>query len=255
MFNKKGHNMKYSKSIIGIAILFLVVSCAVGPLISSGEIFKNLTQITDGDGTNYDPVISPDGIMILFVSERDGNSNIYLKTDINSKSVIKRTEHLASELSPSFSNDGEKFCFASNTNGNYDIFYMNTKTGFAKTQITSSQNDELFPCWSPVEDVILYSQFAMGEWYIWSKNLLNGQNTQICKGVLAKYSNDGKSFYYRKHDKNKYYQLWKINIDGNSDTQLTSGEDWGVGSYAIAPIGDKVIFSTTNLNLSIMNQI
>ena len=123
---------------------------------------------------------------------------------------------------------------------------MNTESGYAKTQVTSSQNDELYPCWSPIEDLILYSQYSSvdNEWYIWSKNLANGQNTQICKGLLAKFSIDGKSFFYKKSDKNGYYQLWRIDLDGNNDTQLTTGEDWGIGTYTLSPDGKKALFST-----------
>jgi len=212
-----------------IFLLFIITSCqSIGPLVSEGEIFKNLTQVTIGEGSNYSPVISPDGSMLLFVSERDGNANIYLRTNIFSVGDIKKTEHKASELYPCFSRDGKKFCFASNINGNFDIFYMNTESGYAKTQVTSNLDDEIYPNWSPIEDLILYSQFSTVDksWYIWSKNLTNGQNTQICKGVMAVFANDGKSFYYKKADKNKFYQLWKIDLDGNKDTQLTFGEEW-----------------------------
>lgn len=229
-----------------IAMLFLISGCSVGPLISEGEIFKNLVQVTEGEGDNYDPVISPDGKMILFVSERDGNPNIYLRTNILAKGDIKRTEHKASEIHPSFSSDGKKFCFASDINGNYDIFIMDTEVGYAKTQATTNSDDEIFPNWSPTEDLILYSQYSKQDrnWYIWSKNLVNGQITQICKGLLAKFTSDGKSFYYKKADKNNYYQLWKIGLDGNTDTQLTFGDEWGVGTYALQPNGKKIIFAT-----------
>ncbi len=38
--------------------------------------------------------------------------------------------------------------------------------------------------------------------------------------------------------------MWKIDLDGNNDMQLTSGEDWGIQTFAIQPDGDHVIFST-----------
>ncbi|HMU44056.1 MAG TPA: DPP IV N-terminal domain-containing protein [Ignavibacteriaceae bacterium] len=236
------------KKFYPVIFLFSItlISCTVGPIVSEGEIFKNLTAITEGEGDNYDPAISSDGTKILFVSERDGDPNIYLRNNVTSKSDIKKTEHKASELYPCFSSDGKRFCFASNINGNFDIYYMNTDIGYAKTQVTSNLDDEIFPNWSPNDDLILYSQYSSidNNWYLWTKNMINGQNTQICKGLLGRFSKSGKSFYYKKADKNNFYQLWKIDIDGNNDTQLTSGEDWGVGTYCISPNEDKILFAT-----------
>jgi len=228
-----------------ILLTSIMSSCNKGPLISKGEIFKNLTQITFSKSNDYSPVISKDGTKLLFVSDRDGDQNIYLKNNILSKAVVKKTSHKASDINPSFSPDGSKFCFASDRNGNYDIFVMNLERGFAKTQITTSSNHDLLPNWSPDGDLIVFTQYSVldKEWYIWTKNLSTGQLTQICKGTFPVFSVDSKKIFYKKMGKN-YYELWQIEIIGENDTQLLSNEDWGIASFNLSPDGSKIIYST-----------
>lgn len=235
----------YKTIVTLISLALFIVSCHKGPLISSGEIFKNLTQITFSTSNDFSPIISKDGKKLIFVSDRDGDNNIYLKNNILSKAVVKKTSHKASDINPCFSPDGSKFCFASDRNGNYDIFIMNVERGFAKTQITSSNNPELLPNWSPDGELIAFTQFSVldKEWYIWTKNLNSGQLTQICKGTYPVFSLDSKKLFYKKMGKN-FYELWQIETIGENDTQLISGEDWGIASYSLSPDGKKVIYST-----------
>lgn len=225
--------------------IFIFNSCSVGPLISEGEIFKNLTQITFDDGDNFSPVVSKDGKKLLFVSKRDGDYNIYLKNNPLDRADVKKTDHKGSDINPCFSSDGSKFCFSSDRNGNFDIFVMDVERGFAATQITSSENDDALPDWSPNGEIIAFSQYSRTdrEWYIWTKNLTNGQITQICKGISPIFSADGKRLFYKRAAKN-YYQLWQIDLDGENNTQLTSGDDWGIGSYTLNTDGKKVLYST-----------
>lgn len=237
------------KSLIVITILLgliLLQSCAPGPLISKGEAFKSLNQVTFSAAEDKYPAVDSTSKRILFVSERDGDYNIYLKNNPLSKSVIKKTSHGGTDTYPCFSPDGSKFCFASNRNGNYDIFVMNVEKGFAKTQITSSENDELLPDWSPDGKRIAFCQYSKidGEWYIWIKNLESGQLTQITNGLNPIFSKNGKKIFFKRAPKT-YYELWRVDLNGDNETQFISDDEWGVASYCLNPKGDKLIFSTT----------
>ena len=117
----------------------------------TGEELSNLSQITTHDKDDYYPAISSDGKFLLFTSNRDGNSNIYLKTNINAPAIIRKTSHSKEDIYPVFSPDMTRFAFSSNRFGNYDIFVMNLQRGTSITQITENSNDESFPDWSPDE--------------------------------------------------------------------------------------------------------
>jgi len=236
-------------------ILFQIIfSCAPmemktekksGQVISKGEVFKNLTQITFNEAKDHSPSISNNGRKLLFVSDRSGNYDIYLKDNIMSRASIKKTSHQGEDINPCFSPDDSKFCFASNRNGNFDVFIMNVERGFAKTQITVSDNDEILPSWSPKGNVIAFTQYSNydEDWYIWTKNIQTGQLTQICRGYNPVFSPDGKSIYYLKFGE-KYSELWRVELDGENDTQLIAADKWGVGNFTLSPNGSRAIYST-----------
>lgn len=230
---------------------FIFTSCSSNfQLINPGEQFKNITQITFHEEDDERPVISKDGTILLFVSKRDGNSNIYLKKNILSKSVIRKTNHEAEDIHPTFSPDNEQIVFSSNRNGSYDIYVMNTSQGLAKTQITDSRDSDLSPDWSPDGKLIAFSRLSSmdAQWYIWTKNLETGELTQIGRGLMPKFSSDSKRILYKKSAGDDYFQLWIMDLNGENDTQITSSSDWGVGTFCWSPDNNSVLFSTTKLS-------
>jgi Tol biopolymer transport system component len=230
--------------IIIMSLLFPNCKHTAKTITTNIEQFKNLTQITFHKTNDFEPNISPDGKKMLFVSNRDGDYNIYLKKNIYSKSIIKKTSHSANDINPCFSPEGSKFAFSSNRNGNYDIFVMNVEKGSAKTQITLSDNDDCFPNWSPEGNKIAFSQYSSldKQWYIWIKNLKSGELTQVSRGLMPKFLPDGNRILYKKSN-NNYFGLWIMDPDGENDTQILQGEKWGVGSFCINRTGGKILFS------------
>jgi TolB protein len=70
------------------------------------------------------PAWSPDGRKIAFVSDRNGNSEVYV---MNAKGNGQRnlTRNPAFDADPAWSPDGRKIAFASKRDGEYGIYVMN----------------------------------------------------------------------------------------------------------------------------------
>ena len=84
-------------------------------------------QLTDTEGSEYDISWSPDGRQILFVSERDGNPEIYVM-DNSGNNVVRLTRNdKVKDVQPVWSPDGKNIAFASDLDGDFDIFIMNNK--------------------------------------------------------------------------------------------------------------------------------
>ncbi len=233
--------------VIIIIVMIFLTGCkqqAVKKINTNVERFRNLTQITFTKKTDFEPAVSPDGKKMLFVSNRDGDYNIYLKKNIYSKSSMKKTGHSSHDINPVFSPDGSQFAFSSNRNGNFDIFVMNVERGSAKIQVTDSDNNDGSPNWSPDGTRIAFSQFSVldKQWYIWIKNLKTGELTQVSRGLMPKFMPDGRRILYKKAN-NNYFGLWVMDMDGGNDTQIIQGEKWGVGTFCLNRTGEKVLFS------------
>jgi len=118
-FKKEVYKMKkYLTLLLIIAfatfMLFMGISCK-----DEGEV--RLTNNPANDGL---PSWSPDGKMIAFDSDRDGNWEIYVMgTDGSGETNL--TNNPADEAASSWSPDGKMIAFQSNRDGNSEIYIMN----------------------------------------------------------------------------------------------------------------------------------
>ncbi|MGC0118121.1 TolB family protein [Pseudoalteromonas piscicida] len=101
---------------------------------------SEVIQLTQDDTDNMSPQISPDGTKIAYLSNRDGNQEVYVM-DIDGANNKRLTRNNIQEWDPSWSPDGTKVYFASeNVYGFYDVFSVNVDgTSIKKTLQNSSQ--------------------------------------------------------------------------------------------------------------------
>jgi Tol biopolymer transport system component len=77
--------------------------------VLSGIIFVIVGGFAQPKGFNdFAPDWSPDGTKIVFVSDRDGNSEIYLLTLAPVTDLVRLTHNRASDLGPRFSPMAQK---------------------------------------------------------------------------------------------------------------------------------------------------
>lgn len=84
---------------------------------------------------------------IAFVSDRDGNPEIYV-LNADGSGLTRLTTSSAGESDPSWSPDGSRIAFVSDIDGNEDIYLMNAD-GSGMTRLTSDPASDRNPAWSP----------------------------------------------------------------------------------------------------------
>lgn len=86
---------------------------------------SDVTQLTHDDTNNRSPKISPDGSQIAYLSNRDGNQEVYVM-DVDGSNQTRLTFNRVEEWDPAWSVDGSKIFFSSqNVHGFYDIYKVN----------------------------------------------------------------------------------------------------------------------------------
>jgi len=86
---------------------------------------SNVIQLTNDDTDNFNPKISPDGTQIAYLSNRDGNQEVYVM-DIDGSNQTRLTKNRIRDGDPAWSPDGSKVFFTSqNVFGIYDIYKVN----------------------------------------------------------------------------------------------------------------------------------
>ena len=106
---------------------------------------KDVLRLTETDESESDISWSPDSRNILFVSERDGNKEIYVMESSGNKQ-IRLTFNEKADYSPVWSPDGRTIAFVSELDGDADIFTMDS-SGQNQARITNNDSADTDPRW------------------------------------------------------------------------------------------------------------
>ncbi len=220
---------------------------------------EHFTQITKNKWIDFNPSISPDSKKLLFVSDRDGNREIY-RADLewldgytqwranNLTNITNSAEH---DWTPVYSPVENKIAFSTYfpENDNYDIFLMNDN-GESKENLTNTPSYEKFPQFSPDGSFIIYQGWNKGNMDIFFLSLLDKNRINISRNASSNdiishgnaISPDGQSIVFtseRDSDRNIY--LMKIN--GTTLEQLTFDK---ANDYepVFSPDGDAIVFTS-----------
>jgi dipeptidyl aminopeptidase/acylaminoacyl peptidase len=211
-------------------------------------------------GSESEPKWSPDGTRIAFVSERDGNKNIYVM-NADGSGQTRLTATPQDERWPTWSPDGKKIAFADLQNG--DVVTMSPDGSNQTVVIDRGPNEVYDLSWSPKGDKFLFSQRVTnldgtGEVYLdsaywhdpascyeqkWDYSFRWSPNGE--KIVFVHYEDEGENEGPGCHGA-FWYELHTINPDGTGEQHLWPS-DSGYLEYGTAwsPDGQKVAFSDT----------
>jgi TolB protein len=137
---------------------------------------KILQQLTRHWGIDISPSRSPDQNKIVFVSNRSGSPQIYVK-DLNTHSEERLTFDLKYCTSPVWSVT-DKIAFAAIEESGFDIYTMDSDGRNLKRLTEESGNNE-DPCWSPDGRYIAFSSSRTGDSQIYIMNSNGGNQKRI----------------------------------------------------------------------------
>ena len=101
--------------------------------------------LTDDDGDEFNFEWAPNGRNIIYVSERDGNAEIYV-VDTRDKTTRRMTQNRVDDADPKWSLQGEQILFRSNNDGKYHLFTMDVKSG-SQQRVLEEDSDIITADW------------------------------------------------------------------------------------------------------------
>ncbi len=131
-------------------------------------------RANEGFFSSIDDEIS--GEMIVFVSDRDGNDEIYIMNSDGSD-LQRLTNNTSNDVMPKFSPDGKQITFLSDRIGPYEIFIMNSD-GSAVRQVTHSISLVHFPSFSSDGSKLIFNSIQEGKRILMILNLTDGKKTR-----------------------------------------------------------------------------
>ena len=108
---------------------------------------SNVVRLTDDPDDDFSPDWSPDGTLIAFTSERDGNREIYVMNSDGSNQV-RLTDDPEADSGADWSPDGTRIAFTSERDGNREIYVMDAD-GSNLIRVTDNLINDYSPDWRP----------------------------------------------------------------------------------------------------------
>ncbi len=239
-------------------------TCQNGECVRNGKIAferDGYIQTINPDGSGYrffpkatgtrdaSPSWSPDGRNIVFVTDRDGNPEIY-RVSADGSNPIRLTNNPASDGVPSYSPDGSTIVFSSNRDGEWEVYKMNAD-GSDPVRLTNDVGPSFDPAFSHDGQKIVYVSgvynSSTNPRNLYTMNV-DGSNQQQIPGPpnvpsqlynSPSYSPDGSKLIvsYTPDLFVNPPRNWTMNADGTGRT-LFGGY---IGSYS--PDGSKVVYT------------
>ncbi|MBI3151356.1 MAG: PD40 domain-containing protein [Chloroflexi bacterium] len=168
--------------------------------------------------------------IVVFESNRDGNSEIYALS-LATQSMVRLTNNTAADMQPALAPDSVRVAYVSNQNGNNEI-YLTGVDRRAPVNLTNSPGDDQEPTWSPD-----------GNWIAFTTNRDGNQEIYIMR------SDGSQVRKLTNNSANDFAPTWF------SVPRLLSTEDWiaftstrdgNLEIYKIRPDGTGLVNLTKN---------
>jgi Tol biopolymer transport system component len=203
-----------------------------------------LTKLTPDTTSASDPAFSPDGSRIAYVSQRDGNAEIYVM-NADGTGATRVTNDPQADGRPAFMPDGQAIVFhSSRPAGKQQIWIVNVD-GTALTQLTRDSVNSA-PTVSPDGQTVAYVSSRNKDVDIWLMGRDGSNQRQFTRSpqqreTEPRFLRDGTLAYLveRRDGNRTVQQVMRADLATGSVTALT-GTDLAIASFAVSPSGDLV---------------
>jgi Tol biopolymer transport system component len=198
----------------------------------------NAVQLTT-EGENIDPSWSPDGRFITFASSRTGKRQLWLMNvedalqGTDGSDQTRLTYNPLFDGNPSWSPDGQWIVFASFRESDWDIYLMPAPGSLASattepevTRLTSNQEFEWAPAWSPGGTQIAFYSYRDGNGEIYVMNTDGSGQTRLtdnpAEDSSPAWSPDGRQIAFTSN-RDGNFEIYVMNVA--DPLQGTDGSD------------------------------
>jgi hypothetical protein len=206
---------------------------------------SGLTDLTAGQGENFNPAWSPDGRELAFTSNRDGNDEIYVM-NADGSNQRRITSDPATDAEPSWSPDGQRIVFESNRDGNYELYVMDAD-GSNQARLTNTPQNEASPAWSPDGRKIAFDEGGSAGIFVMNADGSGRTRLGTIGTFMPNWSPDGREIwswweYYDPINEVTYSDLASYDLQTGVENE-SHCVDCFASMPAVSPDNTEVVFT------------
>jgi Tol biopolymer transport system component len=215
---------------------------------------NRLTPLSgDTSAAQTDAAVSPDGSRIAYVTDKDGNTELYVM-NVDGSNAQRLTNTPATEGAPSWTPDGTRIVYASNsadgTTGTFHIWMMNAD-GSNPRQLTQGPASDFQPAVSPDGRTVAFTTDRDGgsNYNVYLMDL-DGANVRQFTRALQPETNpvwfaDGQLAYLlQEPGRTLTSRVMRANVSAGEATQI-SPQGMAISDYDVSRTGDLMALVVT----------
>lgn len=182
--------------------------------------------------------LSPDGKRIGYINEKNGTTNIMIKSSSKGGASVQRTFRTNVE-GFSWSPDGKTLCFTEVRGGHHGIYLVDAEQGTVVRQISNGTDNDFGGIITRGGNTIF---FHRGEGYasysLWSYDRKTNLFSNYSRGMTAcPIPNDPNSIYCARFTTNKESEIWRVNFKTGVEEVILTQPGKSYSSPQLSPDG------------------
>ena len=200
------------------------------PGLPVGRVILDVAWTAAGGGRSIidltittDPTITATEGKIAFVSNRDGDREIYVM-DADGINQINLTNNPDWDEQPAWSPDGRKIAFVSNRDGDREIYVMDAN-GANPIRLTNDPSEDYEPAWSPDGRKIAFASNRDGNSEIYAMDANGGNQINLTNNSNndwdPSWSPDGRKIAFVSN-RDTDWEIYVMDANGRNQINLTN---------------------------------
>jgi eukaryotic-like serine/threonine-protein kinase len=244
---KKSALFTAALSVLALAAAAIALKLLI--LKPKGPVEYEITPLTFDSGMTAFPTVSPDGSLMAYTSDRegDGNFDIWVQ-QVSGGRPLRLTDHPADDWSPSFSPDGSKIAFRSDRDGG-GIYLIDALAVGGEPRRIADRG--LTPKFSPdgrwIAFIVLPASLELRQYRAYVVSPKGGEPRQILGDFLFDFVVQGAAFVWSADSRQllfsgrpagdpKSRDWWVAPVDGGTPVRTRAIENLGLTTIVKYPV-------------------
>lgn len=200
-------------------------------------------RLTEGTSEDTWPAWSPDGRQLAFISNRDGNRDVWVMS-ADATRLENITNSPAEEWTPAWAPDGMDIAFASNRDGDWEL-YVAKPDGSQVRRLTRNAALDYAPAWSPDGGQLAFVSERDGNSEIYVVNRDGSDLQRLTQNQVTdlspRWSPDGKLIVFESY-RDGNMEIYTMAPDGSEPRNVSNEPESDEHGPSWSPDGKWITF-------------